>query len=114
MNSNVLRNLGETLIGVRGMPDPLDKYWDAEKRCWLPLASPRSKQTWSVAIWRLGKNGTYTDLTVGEFLSKPENQSGTWFIDGGWGGPPGPIVVDWDDENKCWINQGYNGRFRTT
>ena len=43
--------------------------------------------------------------TVEEWLLKPENQSGEWFIDGGWGGPPGPIKVKWDGEK--WINKGF-------
>jgi len=43
--------------------------------------------------------------TVGEFLSQPENMSGSWYIDGGWGGPPGPVRVDWDGEK--WINKGF-------
>ena len=47
--------------------------------------------------------------TVGEFLSKPENQSGTWLIDGGWGGPPGPIHVRWNEETKEWKNGGFCG-----
>ena len=48
-----------------------------------------------VCIWRSPKDGSDESrkCTVGEFLSKQENQSGSWFIDGGWGGPPGPIRV---------------------
>lgn len=62
-----------------------------------------------VCIWRSPKDDDdyARKCSVGEFLSKKENQSGTWYIDGGWGGPPGPIRVDWDEQNQCWINKGF-------
>jgi len=65
-----------------------------------------------VCIWRYPRDGTDSakTCTVGEWLSKPENQSGTWMIDGGWGGPPGPIHVRWSEEKQCWENGGYCGR----
>ena len=59
------------------------------------------------AIWRPGSSETayYTrgKETVGEFLSR--HQSGEWLIDGGWGGPPGPLRVKWDGND--WINLGF-------
>lgn len=62
-----------------------------------------------VCIWRKGDHGEDArHCTVGEFLSRPENQSGTWLIDGGWGGPPGPIYVRWD--GSAWEFGGYGGR----
>lgn len=48
--------------------------------------------------------------TVGEFLSKKENQIGLWLVDGGWGGPPGPIHVRWNDNVGEWENGGFCGR----
>lgn len=61
-----------------------------------------------VCIWRKGDSGeTARRMTVGEFLADPQNQSGDWYIDGGWGGPPGPIVVRWNGSH--WINGGYCG-----
>jgi hypothetical protein len=63
-----------------------------------------------VLIWRSGDKGDCArKCTVGEFLSQPENQSGTWLIDGGWGGPPGPIHVRWNDAHQCWDNGGFCG-----
>ena len=47
-------------------------------------------------------------VTVEEFLSKPENFGGTWLIDGGWGGPPGPIRVDWLNSQSRWQSRGYS------
>lgn len=67
-----------------------------------------------VAIWPSGEacGDHYHDCSVGEFLSDPINQHGTWCIDGGWGGPPGPIVVRWHKDGY-WENGGYCGwRFR--
>jgi len=73
-----------------------------------------------VCIWR--KRGDSLDdgseharkTTVGEFLSKPENQKGLWFIDGGWGGPPGPIHVRWNNDINEWECGGYCGRLFET
>lgn len=63
-----------------------------------------------VCIWRRGDSGASArKCTVGEWLSQAENQSGTWLIDGGWGGPPGPIHVRWSDERGAWENGGYCG-----
>ncbi len=61
-----------------------------------------------VAIWRPGETAGYRECCVGEFLARPENQSGTWLIDGGWGGPPGPIHVRWD--GRAWECGGYCGQ----
>ncbi|KKN88154.1 hypothetical protein LCGC14_0252260 [marine sediment metagenome] len=64
-----------------------------------------------VAIWRRGEGrGPMWKGTVGEFLNRSDYQSGTWLIDGGWGGPPGPIEVDWVDGQ--WVSQGYLGERR--
>lgn len=66
-----------------------------------------------VCIWRADRSGDGDSarhgVTVGEWLSRPENQSGTWLIDGGWGGPPGPIHVRWNEAEKAWENGGYCG-----
>jgi len=48
--------------------------------------------------------------TVAEFLSEPKNQAGTWLIDGGWGGPPGPIHVRWNETTSEFENGGFCGR----
>ena len=69
-----------------------------------------------VCIWR--KSGDPLDdgadharrCSVGEFLSLPENQRGTWLVDGGWGGPPGPIHIRWDESTQEWENGGFCGR----
>ncbi|WDQ26702.1 hypothetical protein phiKPNH21_00090 [Klebsiella phage phi_KPN_H2] len=68
-----------------------------------------------VCIWR--EKGDPLDdgsdharhCSVGEFLSRPENQKGKWLIDGGWGGPPGPIHVQWNEETNEWENGGFGG-----
>lgn len=62
-----------------------------------------------VCIWRMPRDGSDTArrCTVGDFLSRNENIGGIWYIDGGWGGPPGPIRVDWDDSEKVWRNRGF-------
>ena len=67
-----------------------------------------------VCIWRKDRSIDISFKgTVGEWLSMPENQSGTWLIDGGWGGPPGAIHVRWDDDKKEWENGGFCGhRFK--
>lgn len=64
-----------------------------------------------VMIWRRGEGrGPMWQGTVGEFLGRPDYQNGTWLIDGGWGGPPGPIEVDWID--GAWVDQGHLGERR--
>ncbi len=65
-----------------------------------------------VCIWRMPRDGSDSarKCTVGDWLSRPENQSGTWLIDGGWGGPPGPIHVRWNEADQAWDNGGYCGR----
>lgn len=63
-----------------------------------------------VCIWHLGDNGpSARKCTVGEWLTMPENRSGTWLIDGGWGGPPGPIHVRWNEADQCWESGGFGG-----
>lgn len=70
-----------------------------------------------VCIWRRKGDPLDDDsdhdrhCTVGEFLSRPENQRGVWLIDGGWGGPPGPIHVRWNEQTNEWENGGFCGRF---
>lgn len=44
--------------------------------------------------------------TVGGFLCIPDHFGGTWHIDAGQGGPPGPMVVEWDNVEHCWEYQG--------
>jgi hypothetical protein len=81
--------LGETLSNERGLPDI------------------------ALMIWRADKSAEHRITTsVGEFLSRPENQSGTWLIDAGWGGPPGPIHVRWNGTD--WDNGGFCGRLFET
>lgn len=64
-----------------------------------------------VFIWRQGESETLANprtrkmVTVGEFLGRPDNQSGSWLIDAGWGGPPGPIRVRWVDGD--WVYDGF-------
>jgi len=61
-----------------------------------------------VCIWRPDRSVEFCGVTtVEEFLSRSENCSGEWFIDGGWGGPPGPIKVIWLDGN--WVSKGFQG-----
>ena len=63
-----------------------------------------------VSIWRRDRSEDYDfQGTVGEFLMDTKNQHGLWLIDGGWGGPPGPIHVRWNDEG-FWENGGFCGR----
>lgn len=64
-----------------------------------------------VCIWRRGDASNETaryGVTVRDFLADPANQSGEWLIDGGWGGPPGPIIVRW--RGGAWENGGFGGR----
>lgn len=62
-----------------------------------------------VCIWRRGEDAPPRRCTVGEFLSRQENQSGAWLIDGGWGGPPGAVHVRWDAALLEWEYGGYCG-----
>lgn len=84
-----LTGLGNSLVEETGMPGVGVNIWRRGEGRW--------------PLWR---------GTVGAFLSRPEYQNGTWLIDGGWGGPPGPIEVDWVDGR--WVNQGYCGRRRAS
>jgi hypothetical protein len=63
-----------------------------------------------VCIWQEGQPQPHArySVTVEQWLSNPENQHGTWFIDGGWGGPPGAIHVRWNGSR--WEYGGYCGR----
>ncbi len=62
-----------------------------------------------VCIWRMPRDGSDSArrCNVAEFLSQQENRGGSWYIDGGWGGHPGPIRVDWDKEAQAWRNRGF-------
>lgn len=64
-----------------------------------------------VCIWRQDNSiDVLFNGTVKEWLSREENQSGLWLIDGGWGGPPGAVHVRWNEETGEWENGGYCGR----
>lgn len=95
--------------GINNNPRPIAEQIGAN------LASEGGGEFGFVCIWRKNddplNDGSPHDrrLTVGEFLSIPENQQGVWLIDGGWGGPPGPIHVRWDAEKKEWENGGFCG-----
>jgi hypothetical protein len=67
-----------------------------------------------VAIGRPGQNDDCYrhGVAVEEFLSKPENFGGTWLIDGGWGGPPGPVRVDWLTSESRWQCRGFSAGCR--
>lgn len=84
---NIFKEISETLQAETGMPGI------------------------GVAIWPRGEpvGDHYFTGSVGRFLSEPANQRGTWCIDGGWGGPPGPIVVRWHADGY-WENGGFCGR----
>ena len=86
---SALRNLPQVLIDERGMPG-------------LGVSIKRRDQK---------KSGLVT-CSVGEWLDRPEHQSGGWLIDGGWGGPPGPIYVHWDQQSGAWVNWGFCGHIR--
>lgn len=85
-----LRNLSETLLNVGG-----------------------EKDSWGVVIKRKGeRDAPIYHGPVRDWLSRPDNHSGTWLIDGGWGGPPGHIHVTWNDETKAWDNEGFGGHLK--
>ena len=61
-----------------------------------------------VCIWRREDAASSARAgTVGEWLSIPAHQHGEWLINGGWGGPPGPITVRWDEATQAWQNLGF-------
>lgn len=74
----------------------------------LRLVAPMLPPTWLVSFFRINGIGGNFNESVESFLSKPENFGGSWMIDGGWGGPPGPVVVRWDEAARCWDQLGYN------
>lgn len=71
-----------------------------------------------VCIWRprTGDPRDYKEssfrqgITVKDWLLDPKNQGGVWLIDGGWGGPPGPIHIRWNKQIQEWENGGFCGR----
>lgn len=77
--------IGETLANERGMPGLGVLIW--------PEGSP--------------EQSTLFSGTVGEFLLTA-NRKTVWCIDGGWGGPPGPIHVR--HVGGAWQNGGFGGR----
>jgi hypothetical protein len=82
-----------------------------EEQIGATLANEDGGELGLVCIWREGDNGCVArKCTVKDWLSRPENQSGTWLIDGGWGGPPGPIHVRWAETRQEWENGGFCGR----
>lgn len=85
MNYRCLERLDERLINEKGMPS-------------VGFFMGREDHSQEFMI---------KDSTVGEFLSRTENQNGDWFLDGGWGGPPGPIMLHWDELFQQWISFGY-------
>lgn len=63
-----------------------------------------------ICIWQENQKDKHDQkCAVWEWLCKEENQHGTWFIDGGWGGPPGAVHVRWNNEKQEWENGGYCG-----
>ena len=82
-----------------------------EDQIGFTLANETGMPDLGVCIWRKGEiaGNRLFKGTVGEFLSKPENQSGTWLIDGGWGGPPGAIHVRFNEKTLLWENGGFCG-----
>jgi len=86
------------------------KESDIEEQIGKTLADEGGGEYGFVCIWRIGDNSNSSrECTVKEFLSRPDNQNGTWLIDGGWGGPPGPIHVRWNGELNKWENGGFCG-----
>lgn len=74
-----------------------------------PLASLNGKEM-PICIFRIDRSIEISHKgSVEEWLSMPENQSGLWLIDGGWGGPPGAIHVRWNAFKHEWVNGGYCG-----
>lgn len=60
-----------------------------------------------VSITRPGGGEHHVAPLVSSFLEDPAHQSGVWGIDGGWGGPPGPFYVRWNDEAGQWDTIGF-------
>lgn len=89
-NVRALRSLSDSLVNEFGMP----AVGISIKRWGFYKGAPGAVSY----MWR---------GTVGEFLSLPEHQSGSWYIDGGWGGPPGPIRVDWIEAERYWKCRGF-------
>lgn len=79
------------------------------------LAKERGGEYGFLCIWRkkgdpLDDGSCVRNCSVEDWLGRPENQVGTWLIDGGWGGPPGPIYVRWNEDSEEWENGGFCGR----
>lgn len=61
-----------------------------------------------VCFWREDRREpTKTAKSVKEFLEDPANQKGFWLMDGGWGGPPGPVVLKYHRFMGVWTFHGY-------
>lgn len=80
----------------------------------LPESLRRESGGGFVCIWRpdrqTGEPSDRHGITVEDWLSRSENYGGIWLIDGGWGGPPGPLTVAWTgvDWEPCgyWAGDG--------
>ena len=96
-NQHILVSM-KNVNGASPMSNPLYRLPQA-------LIEERGTPEVGVAISRSGGKVVYVKYSVGEFLSQPENMSGEWYIDGGWGGPPGPIKVVWN--GHYWENHGF-------
>lgn len=81
---------------------------DIEKQIGHQLANERGMPGVGVAIWAKDHciKEVYFQGTVGEFLLTA-SRNVVWCIDGGWGGPPGPIFVKFID--GAWSNGGFLG-----
>lgn len=44
---------------------------------------------------------------LGEYLADPKNQHGFVLFDGGWGFPPGDVVVQWIEADQKWVQRGW-------
>lgn len=89
---------------------------DVTEQVGAGLSSENGGDYGFVCIWREkgdplddGSDHARYGITVGQWLSQEENQAGTWFVDGGWGGPPGAIHVRWNEDKKVWDNGGFCG-----
>lgn len=59
-----------------------------------------------IACKRLGAKEDYHVCNIGDFLRRPENQSGMWLIDAGNGTPPGAFTLVWG-KDEYWKFIGF-------
>lgn len=74
----------------------------------LPVYNPLGKLPQKIldqsgVIWRKGGEEYSGKLRL--FFEDHKNQSGVWYVDCGWGGPPGALAFQW--VNNKWINRGF-------